>query len=111
MACPLENENSVINEIPETESVVDDNLASGLGLTISPNPARFETTIKAEGISMYATLLIHDAKGNLISSQTNLPEGTSFTWKIDISGWAAGNYLVTVQSANGKVTKRLVRVG
>ncbi|MFM9984733.1 MAG: T9SS type A sorting domain-containing protein, partial [Flavobacteriales bacterium] len=82
-----------------------------LGLTISPNPARFETTITAEGISMYATLLIHDAKGNLISSQTNMAEGSSFRWKLDVSAWAPGNYLVTMQSANGKVTKRLVRVG
>lgn len=108
----LENENSVTNAIAETENVFIQNATTpGLALTISPNPARFETTITADGISMYATLLIHDAKGNLISSQTNQTEGSSFTWKLDVTGWAAGNYLVTVQSANGKATKRLVRVG
>lgn len=72
-------------------------------LNIFPNPANTETTVEMKKSGDYVLTVI-DTKGKLLSSQKFSGSAT-----IDLSNAASGAYLIQVSSADGTVTRRIVR--
>lgn len=82
---------------------LEENEAFASDLNIFPNPATTEATIEMKKTGDYVLTVI-DTKGKLLSSQK-----FSETATIDLSNAASGAYLVQVSSADGAVTRRIVR--
>ena len=77
-------------------------------LNMFPNPAVKETTISVDnGFNSQSewNIEIYNLSGQLILKRTNLP-GNDF--KIDLSGWEKGVYIVYIQSKKERLTGKLV---
>ncbi|MEM9983563.1 MAG: M4 family metallopeptidase [Bacteroidota bacterium] len=68
-----------------------------------PNPADEQLSLFFPEGSTPATLLVHDAVGKLISEF----EVTRNYLKVDLAAWPAGYYLITLQNAFGRESKRI----
>lgn len=99
-----------VNRNTTSNTKTPQNKAS-LGLNLFPNPAQAVMSIafvlaKAETV----TLKITDASGTLLAKEIleGLVQGAN-TYRTDISSLtASGTYLVTLETASGKETKRLI---
>jgi membrane-associated protease RseP (regulator of RpoE activity) len=77
-------------------------------IVVSPNPANDKITIESVSkMSGEVTINIIDLKGQLVKTATVYNEGL-LKEPIDISGLAAGQYFVKVQSASNQFIEKLV---
>jgi hypothetical protein len=83
--------------------------ADGAGtIVMYPNPANAEVMIGLSPEIRKATLRIENSIGQLMSEQRFEAAGTAITARIDVSGYAKGIYLLSVESAGQKTVKKLV---
>ena len=80
---------------------------SRIGVTIYPNPATSQVSIKIPEISIHrnCTVAVYDLNGRLVI-QKRL---TSETEKIDIANLQSGVYIFNITSDSAKTTKRVVK--
>jgi hypothetical protein len=75
-------------------------------LGIFPNPARTEAwaTVQGNALPTTAILQVHDALGRAVAAPLRLQLGTgALAYRMDLAGWAAGTYWVSLCSASGTV--------
>ncbi|MES2485053.1 MAG: T9SS type A sorting domain-containing protein, partial [Bacteroidota bacterium] len=75
-------------------------------LHLYPNPAGAQLTVSHNLEGVQASYKIYDVTGKHIFTG-NVPAGTSFG--VDTSRYASGVYLLTVESDNGKVTRKFIK--
>jgi hypothetical protein len=72
-----------------------------------PNPAKGKTYIEASFNSPKATLSIYNVLGSLIEERTLTNSGT---YEINVTNYAEGVYLYTLDADGVKITKRMTVV-
>lgn len=87
-------------------------LAANHGIRLEqnmPNPALGTTTIRFElGQSHDVELEVRDAMGRLVTSNDMGTLGAgSYTWDLNLSGWASGMYTYTLKADGLRTTKKL----
>ncbi|MCW3071263.1 MAG: hypothetical protein JWO44_1153 [Bacteroidetes bacterium] len=83
-------------------------LHDGSSMVMYPNPANSEVIIGLSPEIKKAKLCIVNIVGQLMFEETLEANGTSITSRIDVSGYAKGVYLVSVESAGLKTFKKLI---
>ena len=81
-------------------------------VSVYPNPTGGKFTVKATGATEIGsiTLTVSDLTGRTIVSQSYDNAGTQFSTDVDMSGVAAGVYLVELRAgAQKSITKLIVR--
>lgn len=80
------------------------------GIKLSPNPAINSTNISLNGYTGNVVILVSDLKGKVLQQRKlQLQSAKSGLQFIDVSGYAAGTYLVTVMDEKGnKHTQKLI---
>lgn len=77
------------------------------GLTIYPNPASGNTTIKLSGVNGEVTISIVDMNGRVVKSESMGCE-SDCAKRIEVNGLAQGAYFVRVSGENINMVKKLV---
>ena len=77
--------------------------------TVYPNPATTELTIELTTQEIEnASMFLLDLSGKIVRNQTTTVSGTS-TSTMDISSLSAGVYVLKITTANGSITKKVVK--
>jgi len=77
--------------------------------SVYPNPATTELTIELTTQEIEnASMFLLDLSGKIVRNQTTTVSGTSTT-TMDISSLSAGVYVLKITTANGSITKKVVK--
>ncbi len=114
----LQQEACVSARVPVTVDVLNAGCANGIeetsalgSLSLLPNPAnnvlhvKLESSVRANG----STLLVQNMLGETLLNQNTLIAGGTNNWSVDLSSYAPGVYLLTLQSNHTKVTRRFIK--
>lgn len=84
--------------------------AEAVPFTLSPNPASKETFVRFDATAT-TTLEVADALGRTVVSRRINAQGPSFfNERLDVSGLAAGTYIITLRNTDGNSTARRLMV-
>lgn len=95
----IDEEDIVSTSSPITE-------AENRHLSLSPNPATNNCSIKTSQLEQPGKLTVNNLQGQVIYNET-LPATSTIT-EIDVSTWPAGIYFVNLESEEGSITRKLV---
>ncbi|WP_281613511.1 T9SS type A sorting domain-containing protein [Flammeovirga sp. SubArs3] len=94
-------------------SVYPEGLLFNMTATIYPNPAVSDINLMVSGLNEGNDLNIWviDKMGKVIFQDSNSIEASSFIYKLDqkLSHITPGNYIVTLQSGNNKISTRFIK--
>lgn len=90
-------------------SSIAENNGGTIGLNVSPNPSSNEFTIVLNGDNLDGTFTVSNAVGQIVyqSAQIN---GTTYTDRIDLSGFENGIYILRFTGNNQQIVKKLIKV-
>ncbi len=86
--------------------------SSSDSLTVSDNPFENATTVQLNIVNTeHVSLMVFNTIGVLMATHMNgdVTSGT-YEYPIDAKTWAAGVYIVRLQSGSETVTKRIVKI-
>jgi hypothetical protein len=95
--------------VPGIMTYVKEAVSAG-ELQVYPNPSKglMDYAFRANDKGAYV-LNIFSAQGKLVGSEKlNLTEGELYTKKLDLSACGAGMYLLTLNSRNGMITRKII---
>lgn len=101
---PAENESGWKANFSCAVLAVEDVNTKDNSINIYPNPAKNMITISSK--NALQSFKIYDEAGRLIKSESSL-KGRKL--EVDISSMQTGNYVVTVETENQKITKKLIK--
>ena len=73
-------------------------------VSIYPNPARGVVTVNSPSVDANSSLSIADITGKIVKTQAITDKQT----KVNVSNLTSGIYFISIQSAEGKTTKKLI---
>jgi hypothetical protein len=83
---------------------------SSLNFSLAPNPARTATTVLLPAVpgTLTATLILTDALGRTLRTQTVAQPAAGLRHELDLTGLAPGIYVLQVRAGSTSSTQRLV---
>ncbi|MBP1630634.1 MAG: hypothetical protein H6Q15_1527 [Bacteroidetes bacterium] len=85
-----------------------DDVESGASLSLYPNPATNQTTVKVSGVNGDAKVLVVDEQGKVIETINAIPSNGTIETKIDLSKYSSGIYFVKVIGDKIQRTEKLI---
>lgn len=77
---------------------------------LAPNPAINETTIYLKTPKLgNAYIIVYDAKGTQLSAQTLTLSAKESEYKLDISNYPSGNYIIEIINEGSRLIRKLVK--
>lgn len=95
---------NVFDEFPEV-IVSDNNIEANNIVTLYPNPTNKEVRLTLNNLSK-ATITITDLQGKIVKTINVAKQTTEVT--IDVSGFVAGTYTITIQTDEKCINKKLI---
>jgi len=86
---------------------IQENIAESVGLHVYPNPTTGQITVKSGQVYKVESVEIYDVVGQVVGAYRIQPENTDTV--IDISHLSAGIYFLKIETANGTITKKVVK--
>lgn len=85
-----------------------EDIESDVSLSLYPNPATNQTTVKVSGVNGDAKVLVVDEQGRVIETINAIPSNGTIETKIDLSKYSSGIYFVKVIGEKIQKTEKLI---